>query len=585
MALSRKPGRLRRRLLRTLLVLGIGVLLGAAAGGWWAWHHGEAWLERTVRERIATMVDEASVPGYNFHMERLVVDTRQGHLLVEGAALDFDAELLDSLRTGQHRYLFAARAGRIALRGISFWRLLVFREFRVEAFELLGPEIRYLIGGGRVDLADPFVRLDQGGGPAISFVQADTFAIRGARAQVEDLRGDLPVLGLEGLHAEARAVRITTGALRSGVRLQLGDAELAFDSLLAQLPHGDLLTIGRTTLSRSTGRGLVQGLHLAPQLVDTTDRTAVRRPVTELVIDSVLLSGFDVDHLIAYQALRIGHLELLQPRLRVELDKTLPKDEPVLRPLPTAALRAWSFMVQVDTLTVQRASAVYRERDAHTRRWGAVPFDGLEGRFLHLTNFGPAISDHPRIEGSFNGTLFGSARLSGIYTAELDGSDRFKVEATAQGLELSTLNGATRPLLRMEVRGGQLEQLQLTMEGDDRKAKGELAVRYTDLLVRVEPGTPRELRHSMFGSVLETMLKEAYGGGLSADRESRFSIERDPHRSLVTYIWHGTREGLARNLAPEAWDRMRNMLRTDAEHRREQRELRRQRKQERQERR
>ena len=44
------------------------------------------------------------------------------------------------------------------------------------------------------------------------------------------------------------------------------------------------------------------------------------------------------------------------------------------------------------------------------------------------------------------------------------------------------------------------------------------------------------------------------------------------------------REGLARNMAPEAWERMRTMLRTDAELRREQRDLRRQRKQERQER-
>jgi hypothetical protein len=83
--------------------------------------------------------------------------------------------------------------------------------------------------------------------------------------------------------------------------------------------------------------------------------------------------------------------------------------------------------------------------------------------------------------------------------------------------------------------------------------------------------------------VIETMLKEAYGGGLSADRSRSWSIDRDQHRSLITYLWHGMREGLARNMAPEAWERMRSMLRTDAEQRREQRELRRQRRQERQE--
>lgn len=582
MSRSNGPFRLRRILLRSLLLLGAGLLLVAAVAGWWVWHHGEAWLERTVRERIAQLIEEASVPGYTFTMEELLVDTRTGHLSVSGAVLDFDPKLLDSLRTGQFRYLFAARAGGIELRGLSFWRLVVMNEFRVEAFELLRPEINYLIGGERVDLADPFTRLDGAGGPAISLVQADTFAIRGARARVEDLGGDLPVMGLEGLHVKGRSVHITMGAVRSGVRIQLGDAELAFDSLMAQLPDGDRLTIGRTTLSRTTRKGLVEGLRLTPMEENTSDAARPRRPVIALSVDSIRLSGFDVDRMIAYQALRIGHLELLDAQINVVLDKTLLKGGSVPRPLPTTSLRAWKFLVQVDTISVRRASALYRERDPDTRRWGTVPVDGIEGRFTHLTNYGPAILDHPRIEGGFSGTLFHGARLSGRYTAELDGSDRFTVMATVLDLPLVKLNTATRPLLRIDVTGGMLHRLDLRMEGDDRRARGDLALHYSDLLVRVEPGTPRELRHSMFGSVLETMLAEAYGGGLSADRSNKYSIDRAPDRSLVTYIWHATREGLARNLAPEAWERMRRMLRTDAEQRREQREVRRQRRQERQ---
>lgn len=574
--------RSRHVLFRIMLVSGMCMLLGIAIGGWWAWHHGEDWLERKVRERIARVIDEASVPGYTFVMDDLLVDTRTGHLQVTNVELDFVPELMDSLRSGRFQYLFAARAGRIELRGLSFWRLLAKGEFKVEAFELLEPELTYLIGGERVDLSDPFARLEQEGAPGISLVQADTFAVRGAGARVEDLRGDLPVMGLSGLSVEGRAVRITMGAKRSGVRLALGDAALSFDSLMTQLPDGDVLTIGATRLSRAGRQGLVEGLRLQPAPEGASDTGQQRRPVIGLVIDSIRLTGFDVDHLIAYQALRIGHLELLDARLEVVLDKTLPKGTPVPRPLPTTALREMSFMVQVDTLTVRRASALYRELDGDTRRWGEVFFRHLEGRFTHVTNFGPAIAEHPRMEGGFSGLLFDSARVSGRYTADLDGSDRFTVMATATGLPLRTLNSATRPLLRIQVNGGHLHRLDLRMDGDDRRARGELALHYSDLLVRVEPGTPRELRHSMFGSVIETMLKEAYGGGLSADRSRNWSIDRDPHRSIITYIWHAAREGLARNLAPEAWERMRSMLRTDAEQRRERRALRRQRKQEQQ---
>lgn len=562
------------------MVLGIALVLGFAGVAWWAWNNGNAWLERQVRERIATIIEEASVPGYSFSMDALLLDARTGNLEVSNVELDFEPRLLDSLRSGQYSYLFSARAGRIELRGLSFWRLLAFREFKVEMFELLEPELSYLIGGKRVNLADPFTRLDQGGGPSISLVRADTFLIHNAQAIVEDLGGDLPRMSLSDLSVEGREVRITMGELRGGVRLELGDASLAFEGLQAQLPAGELLSIGRTRFWRSLRSGLVEDLRLQPVVVDSSSADAVRS-VMELTIDSIRMHGFDVDHLIAYQALRIGHLEILDAVFLASLDKTIEEGNRPRRPLPTEALREMPFMIQVDTLSFLRSSVRYRERDGSTERWGEVTFAQLESRFTNVTNFGPAILENPRLEGVFGCLLLDSARLSGRFSAELDGSDRFSIMATVVGLPMEQLNILARPLLRVQVNDGMLHRLDLSMEGDDRRAKGDLAIHYSDLLLRVEPGTPRELRHSMFGSVLETMLKEAYGGGLSADRSRTWSIERDTTRSLLTYLWHSTREGLVRNLTPEAMDRMRSMLRTDAELRREQRALRKQRKEER----
>lgn len=568
-------------LFRVFVALGVALVLGVAGFSWWVWNNGNAWLEQKVRDRIATIIEEASVPGYSFSMDELLVDARTGHLQVSNVELGFEPRLLDSLRSGQYQYLFAARAGRIELRGLSFWRLLAFREFKVDVFELLEPELTYLIGGKRVDLADPFTRLGQGGGPSISLVRAHTFLIRNAQATVDDLGGDLPRMSLSDFSVEGQEVRITMGESRGGVRLELGDASLAFEHLQAQMADGDLLSIGRTRLWRSQRSGSVEDIRLIPAPVDSASAESARRSVMELSIDSIWLHGFDVDHLIAYQALRIGHLEILGSDYVVSLDKTVEEESVQRRPLLTEALREMPFMIQVDTLSFRRAAVHYRESDGSTGRWGEISFTELEGRFINVTNFGPAILKNPKLEGGFSSLLLDSARLAGRFTAELDGSDRFSVMATVLGLPVKELNGITRPLLRVQVNDGILHRLDLRMEGDDRRAKGDLAINYTDLLLRVEPGTPPELRHSMFGSVVETMLKDAYGGGLSADRSRNWSIERDTTRSMLTYLWHGTREGLVRNLTPEAVDRMRSMLRTDAEQRREQRALRKQRKEER----
>lgn len=577
-----RPGRWKRRLMRVLALL---LLLLAAAAAWaWRWWslHGEAWLEHTVRERIAVAIDKASVEGYLFSMEDLDTDARQRRLMVRGAELAFAPHLLDSLRNGDFRYLFAARAQRIELRGLSYWRLLLHNEFHVEAFELSEPELQYLIGGERVRLDDPFTRFETRG-QGISLLAADTIVVRRASAVMQDLGDRLPVLNVSGLDLECLGLRVTRGAVRRGVRLHVSAAELRVDSLDTRLADGARLRMGEIRLSRQQRSGRMMHIKLEPDRSDTARALSERIPVMELGIDSILLTGLDVDRLISEQVLNIGRLAMHGLRVEVALDKTLPAGSMERKPLPPEVLLATPFPIRIDTLSVADAEAVYDERDADTHRWGVVPFGSLNGIFLNITNRPEPIEAPGRIDGTFSGTVFDSARVEGRYSAELDGSGRFSVLVTTTGLPLVRVNSASRPLLRMQVQGGRLHRMELRMEGDDRRAKGDMALHYTDLLVRVEPGTPRELRHSMFGSVLETMLKEAYGGGLSADRSRNWSIDRDPNRSLITYIWHATREGLARNLAPEAWGRMRTMLRTDAEQRRGQRELRRQRRQERQE--
>lgn len=582
MCAQQRP-RKRRTWLRILLVVTVVLLLGAAGVAYWAWKYGEDWLERTARERIAEAIDKASVNGYHFTLQDLETDARTGRMSLTGVDLDFDPELLDSLRTGTFRYLFAAKAQRIELRGLSYWRLLWKGEFRVQALELMEPSLSYLLGGQRLGLVDPFARLE--GGNALSLLSSDTVVVWNASAVVEDLGDRLPRLHFSGLYLNGSAVHVSMGQLRGGVRLTVGGAELQLDSLRTQLPDGDRLSIGAVRLSRSTRSGIVRDVRILAERPDTTRTDLVRRPLVDVAVDSILLAGLDVDHLITEQALRIAHMHVHRARLHVELDKVPPAGVPEVKSLPPAALLALPFPIRIDTLSLVDLEAIYHERDGEIGRWGRVPFEQVQAQFLHITNEPEAIAEHKRITGRFQGKLFTEAEVTGTYSGELDGSERIVINATARNLPLQHINSATRPLLRVQVLGGTLHRLDLRMEGNERRAKGDLSMHYSDLLFRVEPGTSREMRHSMFGSVLETMLKEAYGGGLSADRTRSYSIERDPHKSQITYLWHATRDGLARNLAPEAWDRMRNMLRTDAEQRREQRELRRQRKQERQERR
>lgn len=559
-------------LLRLFIALALLLVVVFAVAAWWVPRYGEAWLDRTLRTRITRIVDNASVEGYHFHMERLETDLHTQSLIISGVELDFPPSLMDSLRSGAVQYLFAASADRIELRGLSFWRLLLKNEFKVQAFELRGPRINYLLGGKNVDLTDPFARIGGRGAASIALLGADTLVVRGAMATVQDLGERLPQLQLVGLDLESWDVHVFMGERHSGVRVNVGKAELQFDSARAQLADGDRVRMGAVQLSLSNRSGRMFNFQHIPQ-IGTTD--TIRRTVLDLRMDSLILSDLDVDLLISRQVLHLGRATAHGLKVVASLDKTLEPEPPQEKLLPPAALLGIGFPIHVDTLTILEAHATYRERDGETERWGAASFSDLQGEFLHVTNEPKAIQEHPRITGHATGLLFEIAPVTLNYTAELDGSQDFKIVADVSDLQLVAINPISRPLLRVQAYGGLLDSMHLTMEGNERRAKGLMKIRYTDLLVRVEPGTPRAVHNSMLGNVIGTMLKEAYGGGLTADRERKYSIDRDPDRAITTYLWHAIREGLARNLAPEAWDRMRLMLRVDAKERRAQRARRR----------
>ncbi|HMN04456.1 MAG TPA: hypothetical protein PKD45_01915 [Flavobacteriales bacterium] len=562
------------RILRTWRFPALALLAVLAATGWWVARHGEAWLQRTVEVRIHEAIDRASVPGYSFTMRDLRTDALNGSLMVTGAELRFDPRLLDSLHTGAYHYLFSAEADTIALRGLSLWRLLLKGVFKVDALVVAGPQLRYFTGPGRIDPADPFNRLaGTGGGHLIRFLSADTLRVNRAEALVQNLAWRLPALQVGGLALECTGASMHAPGTRSGVRISVDQTSIHLDSISTLLPDGSHLRTGAIALERAGGKGLLTGLRITPPPLDTADTEALRSTRVALTVDSIQLFGLDLDRSISDQALLVQRAQVFNLKTVAALDKTRPDPPARFVQLPAMALDSLAFPVRLDTLDLLDAQVLYKEREPRTGRWGTVPFHGIQARFTGISNEEDPRARNRQIMGDLRFHLFGQAECQARYVANRDRRGRFTLDATLMDLPLTRIDTLTRSLLRMQVLSGELHRLRLHMEGNDNRARGTLAMHYSDLRFRVEPGTPAEERHQLFGSVLEAMLSESYGGGLSDDRERTFAVERAKDRSIFTYAWHATREGLLRNLMPEAKDRMRQMLRTDVDNLREQRAL------------
>lgn len=546
--------------IRIALLIGLGlVLMGAAAVAYWWKDNGRAWLDATVRERIESAVAHATESGYHFHMDSLRTDPYSGDVAITGIRLTCDSSLHDSLLHGVYDYLFNAEAGTISLRGLSIWRAVLKREVKVDTIRVDAPLLHYIIGEHRVGLDAPFQRL-QGGGRPLALFAAGAVLVHDARATMEDLSGRLPVLSASGLDITARQMAVLHPPARHHAYVRMGEVDVALDSLSTDLSGGYRLRFGATRLSDARKRGSVQRIVL--------ERTATE-PLTErgtelaLVVDSLVFGTLDLGSLIADQALRMRSLTVHGAKLTATLDKELPAAAPVPKELPPAALLGLRFPILIDSLLLRDSHVHYHERSDVTGRWAAIRFDRLQAHFTGIHNLHEQREKAPPMQGAIQCVFMDTASLDATYEARLDGSDQFVFTATMGTLPFSHVDTVTTNLLRLSLRSGQVKRMHMEMRGNARRARGYMDMTYTDLVATVAATATPDQRHSMFGSLMDHAMGEEQGGGISDRQKRSFSVERDPDRSMFTYIWHFTRTGLVRGLRPGVMDRVSSLLKKE----------------------
>lgn len=551
------------------------LLAAAAIGGflWWMQHDGERWLQRTARERLNEVVWKACVPGYHFTVDSVTTDFWKGDLRLTGLRLDFDSALTDSLRQGIYKYLFAAEAGTIRLHGVSYWRLVLLREFHARSLELRDPQLRYDIGDERVRLDAPFDRLRAPGAGPLDLLTVDSLVVRDARAIVHDLRGRLPVLHVAGLAVAASEVRIVHVEGSQRADLRTGAVDLALDSLNAEVADAYRLHIGRVRLSGRERRVTVDDLALHP--LGTDIPPAFRTTVLDLHIAGLVMQGIDIGHLIADQALEMSALTVVRPVLDARLDKRRPPGPSAYTRLPPEGLKAIDFPLRVDTVHVVDGELRYAESHETSGAWGRLSFTALQATLTGIDNSPPQGVARPGIDAAIACTFQDSAALTARYHVTPDLSDAFTFEATVTDLPFTQLDPMTAPLLRLSVNAGELHRMHLLMKGDDDRARGTMELDYTGLHAQVAPDASAAQRHSLFGDLLDHLLDADNGGGLSDRQQRSYVVEREKDRSLFTYIWHVTRMGLKRDLVPGIRERVGDLLKKERVQRQERRAIRR----------
>jgi hypothetical protein len=222
----------------------------------------------------------------------------------------------------------------------------------------------------------------------------------------------------------------------------------------------------------------------------------------------------------------------------------MPNDDLSIKPLYNKLLRELSVDLKVDTLSVVNSKLVYEEEKSFEKGSGVLQFDALNLRAVNLQS-GFEKKKLPDVVIAIDCKFMNTASMKIDWRFNvMEQSDAFKIRGRIINFETSKLAVFTKPYLNATTEGI-LDEVYFNFAGNNEKAKGDFAVKYHDLKIKLyqkkNPEKESKLK-SWVGNLL--VSNDSDGKLISTD----IAVERIKEKSFFNYFWRCIAEGMKKLL-------------------------------------
>ncbi len=175
-------------------------------------------------------------------------------------------------------------------------------------------------------------------------------------------------------------------------------------------------------------------------------------------------------------------IDIYRMHVNIYRDKTPPFDSLRYRALPAGMLESIGVPLKVDQIKLYESTAIYRELGLNKKDTGIIYFHDLSASITNVKNVSSAEGDSLKIIASAKlmGEIPVGLRFKQVYNEIENG---FHLHAVTGMGQLDILNPAFKPLANIEVRSGNLKQIDIQARGTDHHAWGKMFLRYDKLKV------------------------------------------------------------------------------------------------------
>lgn len=508
------------------------------------------WMHARVREKLRSVVSTVGGPSYSLKIGKVVIDPVGGEVAIMDVSLEADTGLLDSLRQGRERFLLNARAGRIAVSGLSYWRLLLEDEIRIASATVYAPVVRYTYASHREvsPTTAPGTPLTQETPDVLSIGELIVTEASGTAVDLNERAADLSIGRVD---ARAHELHIRLPDLGEPLEWVVGKAQVDILDIAAELPPLYDLKIAHVGLTHPEGLASIDSLRYIPRVDRRTTHQHLSEMTTIYALDvkSIAMTRVDLYRAFAEQQVEMGSLSVDGAFFDVFLDKSMPDALSHFMPLPVTALRSVPFGLRVDTLRLTNADMTYSERFEVENGYGDLRLTGISATIMNVTNDTLLAMADSGLRGTVDAKLFDAGALHGVYEAPLASTkDAFTLDVSVRDMPLGAANNMSENLIMLRADSGWISSLKLHMSANNDSAMGSFALKYSDAWLRIlkADGGTRGLLTRLTNTAVHHDSKDR-----PVDERTLFlRIGRKKDRSLFNFTWCFTREGLTRTLLP-----------------------------------
>jgi len=258
---------------------------------------------------------------------------------------------------------------------------------------------------------------------------------------------------------------------------------------------------------------------------------------------SLALSGIRLGQASPDSLTNINELVLEGVSIDASRDKRMPFRHGIEKPMPTKLINTIPFPLKVDSIILKNCSVTYNEFSVSTKKWSAIPIEGLHATILHVSNRNNR-GDTLKVS-AFAKLFDGHIRHFSYEESYGDSLSGFSAHSYFSALDLTRFSQVSVPAAAVSITYGQADTAFSGWRGNMYATYGNMNFFYKDLKIKVL--NKKDMNKGGLVPSLETWVANL----ILPDRKKKTTaiyVERDREKFIFNYWVKAQTSGLLSTL-------------------------------------